>query len=48
MGADIDRGVTPRTDYVIIGENPGPSKLDKVKTYNIKTINEDEFLSMIK
>ena len=53
MGADIDTGVNKRTDYVIVGQGAGPSKLKKIETLNstgsnIKIIREDEFLLMIR
>jgi DNA polymerase III subunit epsilon len=53
MGADIDTGVNKRTDFVIVGQGAGPSKLKKIDDLNasgskIKIIREDEFLSMIK
>jgi DNA polymerase-3 subunit epsilon len=53
QGADIDSGITKRTNYVITGSAPGPSKLKKIEAYNlkgssIKMIYEDEFLEMIK
>lgn len=53
QGADIDVGITKRTNYVITGSAPGPSKLKKIEKYNndgneIKIILEDEFLKMIK
>jgi DNA polymerase-3 subunit epsilon len=53
MGADIDTGVNKRTDYVIVGQGAGPSKLNNIEKFNstgsnIKIIREDEFLSMIK
>lgn len=53
LGADIDSGVNKRTDFVIIGQGAGPSKLKKIQDFNstgsyIRVINEDEFLSMIK
>jgi DNA polymerase III subunit epsilon len=52
MGADIDTGVTKRTDFVIVGEGAGPSKLKKIHEFNsaganIKIINEEEFLGII-
>ncbi len=31
LGADVDSTVTKRTNYLIIGENAGPSKLSKMK-----------------
>jgi len=53
MGADIDTGVNKRTDFVIVGQGGGPSKLKKIEDLNasgsnIKIIMEDEFLTMIK
>ena len=53
QGADIDTGITKRTNFVITGSAPGPSKLKKIEKYNndsseIKIILEDEFLEMIK
>lgn len=34
MGADIDSSVTKRTDFVLVGESPGPAKLKKIETLN--------------
>jgi DNA polymerase III subunit epsilon len=53
MGADIDLGVNKKTDFVIVGQGAGPSKLKKIYDFNssgsnIKIISEDEFLTMIK
>jgi DNA polymerase-3 subunit epsilon len=53
LGADIDTGITPKTNYVIVGIDPGPTKMKKIKEYNnegssILIIKEDEFLKMIK
>ena len=53
MGADIDTGISKKTDYVIIGTGAGPSKLKKIEEYNnsgsnIKLIHEPEFLTLIK
>ncbi|MFW5872705.1 MAG: NAD-dependent DNA ligase LigA [bacterium] len=39
--------VSKNTDYLLGGEGIGPSKLEKVKTLNIKIITEDDFLKMI-
>ncbi|HBF38455.1 MAG TPA: exonuclease [Firmicutes bacterium] len=52
LGADIDSGVTPKTNYVIVGSDPGPSKMRKIVKYNqegslISIIREAEFLKMI-
>lgn len=47
MGADIDSGITKKTNYVIIGNEPGPSKIEKLDKlirdgYNIRKIFEDD------
>jgi DNA polymerase III subunit epsilon len=53
QGADIDTGITKRTNYVITGKAPGPSKMKKIEKYNsensnIKIVLEEEFIVMIK
>lgn len=39
--------VSAKLDYLLAGENMGPSKLQKAKDLNIKILSEDEFLEMI-
>jgi DNA ligase (NAD+) len=39
--------ISTKTDYLVAGENVGPSKLEKVRELNIPVINEEEFLQMI-
>jgi DNA polymerase III subunit epsilon len=53
LGADIDTGISKKTDYVIVGAGAVPSKLKKIQDYNnngsnIKIIKESEFLNLIK
>ena len=36
-----------KTDYVVLGDNAGPSKLAALKKHNLKTLSEDEFLNLI-
>ncbi|PVI06836.1 DNA replication factor C, large subunit [Periconia macrospinosa] len=36
-----------KTDYVILGQDAGPSKLQKIKAMNIKTIDEDGVTALI-
>ncbi|KAF9530949.1 purine nucleotide binding protein [Crepidotus variabilis] len=36
-----------KTDFVVLGQDAGPSKLAAIKKHGIKTINEDEFLNLI-
>jgi len=47
FGGKIHSSVTPKTDYLVVGEEPG-SKLKKAKKYRTKIISEKEFLNMIK
>ncbi|HPM91393.1 MAG TPA: exonuclease domain-containing protein [Bacteroidales bacterium] len=51
-GADIDTGITKRTNIVIAGSGAGPAKLKKIEQFNnqgagIRIIGESEFLGMI-
>ena len=36
-----------RTDYVVLGDNAGASKLAAIKKHNLKTLSEDDFLHLI-
>ena len=52
MGADIDTSISKRTNFVITGEDPGPSKINKIIQYNnegcsIRILYEKDFLKMI-
>ncbi|MFN3966484.1 MAG: NAD-dependent DNA ligase LigA, partial [Endomicrobiia bacterium] len=47
LGGNTSSSVSKKTDYVVVGENPG-SKFDKAKKLGIKIIDENEFLKMIK
>jgi DNA ligase (NAD+) len=46
LGGRVSSSVTKKTDYVVIGEDPG-SKLDVAKSLEIKTIDEEEFKGLI-
>lgn len=45
-GGKVTSSVTKKTNYVIVGENPG-SKYQKAKDLNINILNEEEFLNML-
>lgn len=45
-GGKVTSSVTKKTDYVIVGENPG-SKYDKAKELNIEIWNEEQLLEKI-
>lgn len=47
LGGDISESVSKKTDYVIVGKEPG-LKYEKAKRIGVKTISEKEFLKMIK
>ena len=46
LGGNVTTSVTKKTDYVLLGENPG-SKYDKAKELDIAIISEDDFNNMI-
>lgn len=47
MGADIDTSIGVRTDFVLVGEEPGPKKMEKLEKmveegHKVRAIFEDE------
>jgi len=44
-GGEVSGSVSKKTDYVVVGENPG-SKFDKAKTLGVKTLDEEAFKAM--
>jgi len=46
LGGKISNSVSKKTDYVVVGENPG-SKHDKAVKLSVKILNEDEFSNLI-
>ena len=47
LGGSAASSVTRKTDYVVVGENPG-SKAQKAQEYGTKTLTEEEFLAMLR
>jgi DNA ligase (NAD+) len=47
LGGKVTGSVSKRTDYIVAGENPG-SKLKKARELNVKIINENEFIDLLK
>ena len=47
LGGEVSSSVSKNTTYVVAGNEAG-SKLEKAKKLNIKIINEQEFLEMVK
>jgi DNA ligase (NAD+) len=46
MGGRPSSSVSKKTDYIVVGENPG-SKYDKAKKLGVKIITEKDFLKLI-
>ncbi len=47
LGGEISESVSKKTDYVVVGKEPG-SKFEKAKRLGVKIINEREFISILK
>jgi DNA ligase (NAD+) len=47
LGAKVSGSVSKKTNYVVYGESPG-SKYEKALQLGVSTLNEDEFLSLLK
>ena len=46
-GGRVLSGVSGKLDYLLAGENMGPSKLEKAEKLGVKVINEQEFEQML-
>lgn len=46
-GGKISGSISKKTNYVVAGENMGPSKLQKAQELGIKIIDEHQFLDML-
>ncbi len=47
LGGNVANSVSKKTDFVVVGDNPG-SKYDKAKKLGIVIVSEDDFLQMLK
>lgn len=52
MGADLDTGITKRTNYVLIGDYPGPKKIEKLEKlihdgYNIRKLYAKDIYAIL-
>jgi len=47
LGGNISNSVSKNTDFVVIGKEPG-SKYSQAKKLNIKTLNKNQFLKIVK
>lgn len=46
-GGRVLSGISKKLNYLIVGENAGPSKVDKAQKLNVPMIGEDEFMAML-
>ena len=47
LGGDTSESVSSKTDYVVVGSEPG-SKAEKANKLGVKILEEKEFLNLIK
>ncbi|WP_337042426.1 NAD-dependent DNA ligase LigA [Emticicia sp. 17c] len=46
-GGKVVSGVSGKLDFLIVGDKPGSSKIEKAKKLNVKMISETEFLALL-
>ena len=46
-GGRLLGGISKKLNYLIVGENAGPSKVQKAQQLNVLQLNEDEFIVML-
>ena len=46
-GAKVTSSISKKTNYIVAGDNMGPSKLQKATDLGIPILNEEDFLAMI-
>ncbi len=46
-GGKVVSGVSGKLDFLIVGEKPGSSKIEKAKKLNVTMISEEEFVAML-
>ncbi|KAF8318220.1 DNA replication factor C, large subunit [Clavulina sp. PMI_390] len=47
FGGRVTGSPSGKTDYVVLGSDAGPKKLEMIKKLNLKTLDEDGFLNLI-
>ena len=47
-GGKVGSSISPKTDFVVAGDNMGPAKLEKASKLNVPIISEEDFIQMLK
>ena len=47
LGGRVSSSVSKKTDFVVVGKDPGSKKYDKALKLGVKTINEEEFKKLV-
>ncbi|KAJ3410904.1 hypothetical protein HDV05_003035 [Chytridiales sp. JEL 0842] len=47
-GGRVTSAVSGKTSYLVVGDEPGESKINKAKQVKVKMINQDEFLELVR
>ena len=47
LGISVAKSVSSKTDFLIIGENVGQSKMNKAKNHNVEILSESEYLKKL-
>nr|MBC8513836.1 DNA ligase [Candidatus Pseudothioglobus aerophilus] len=47
FGANVGKSVSSKTDFLIIGENIGHSKIKDAKTHEVEILTEAEYLKLL-
>ncbi len=48
LGGTFSNSVTSKTTYLVVGKDPGRTKIEKAKKLGIQTLTEQEFIEMIR
>ena len=48
LGISVAKSVSSKTDFLIIGENVGQSKMNKAKNHDVEILSESEYLKKLK
>jgi len=47
LGGELKSSVSKKTSYLLVGDNAGPSKLEKAEKAGVEVISEEEFYTLI-